>query len=80
MSQENILDYLRQTPHNTNVNVVKGMIDNIGSSLPEVNADDNGKVLTVVNGVWDKSAASGGSGSGVTIGVANNLLNITTTE
>lgn len=32
MSQENILDYLRQTPHNTNVNVVKGMIGNTGGS------------------------------------------------
>ena len=77
MSQENVLDYLRQTPHNTNVNVVKGMISNTGSSLPDVTAEDNGKVLTVVNGAWDKSTASGGSG-GVTIGVANNLLNITT--
>lgn len=65
MSQENILDYLRQTPHNTNVNVVKGMIGNTGSSLPEVNADDNGKVLTVVQGQWDK--ADGGGGSGFTI-------------
>lgn len=77
MSQEDILEYLRTTPHNTNVNIVKSMMSNMGSSLPDVTAEDNGKVLTVVNGVWDKSAASGGSG-GVTIGVANNLLNITT--
>lgn len=32
MSQTNILEYLRKTPHNTNVNVVKGMIGNTGSS------------------------------------------------
>lgn len=31
-----------------------------GSSLPEVNSGDNGKVLTVVNGAWDKATASGG--------------------
>lgn len=31
-----------------------------GSSLPEVSASDNGDVLTVVEGEWDKAAPSGG--------------------
>lgn len=33
-----------------------------GSSLPEVTADDNGDVLTVVEGAWEKAAPSGGGG------------------
>lgn len=32
-----------------------------GSSLPEVTAEDNGKVLSVVEGAWDKADASGGT-------------------
>ena len=35
-----------------------------GDSLPEVDASDNGDVLTVVNGQWDKATPSGG---GVTV-------------
>lgn len=31
-----------------------------GSSLPSVTTADNGKVLTVVEGAWDKADASGG--------------------
>ena len=32
------------------------------SSLPEVTSDDNGDVLTVVEGAWAKAAPSGGGG------------------
>ena len=32
-----------------------------GSDLPEVTADDNGDVLTVVSGAWAKAAPSGGT-------------------
>ena len=31
-----------------------------GGSLPAVTSEDNGDVLTVVNGAWDKAAPSGG--------------------
>lgn len=33
-----------------------------GSDLPAVTSDDNGDVLTVVNGVWDKASPAGGGG------------------
>lgn len=44
---------------------VKGWVDpdsggGGGSSLPTVTSDDNGDVLTVVEGEWDKAAPSGG--------------------
>ncbi len=31
-----------------------------GGSLPEVTSEDNGDVLSVVNGAWDKAAPAGG--------------------
>ena len=37
-----------------------------GSELPTVTSDDNGDVLTVVEGAWGKAAPSGG-GSGVMV-------------
>lgn len=33
------------------------------SPLPDVTADDNGDVLTVVEGAWDKATPSGGGGN-----------------
>ena len=38
-----------------------------GSNLPEVTNDDNGNVLTVVNGTWDKAAPQGGEDPGYEI-------------
>jgi hypothetical protein len=51
-----------------NITAISDMVDLIedvaesggGSSLPEVTADDNGDVLTVVSGEWAKAAPSGG--------------------
>lgn len=36
MSYQNILEYLRESPNNTNVNVVKGMIRNSGGDGDEI--------------------------------------------
>ena len=43
------------------ITLVDGKLET-GGGLPEVDADDNGKVLTVVEGAW--AAAAGGSGGG----------------
>lgn len=55
-----------------------------GSSLPAVTSDDNGKLLTVVEGAWDKAEASGGvewfngtiSGTTFTLGDNKHLSDI----
>ena len=57
-------------PSDSNVNI---WIDPSGISsdiLPNVTAQDNGKVLTVVNGAWNKAEASGGSGDIFTFNIA----------
>lgn len=61
MDKNDILDYVTETPGNTNRAVLGSMLDSVnsGSSLPSVTSDDNGKVLAVVEGVWDKAEASG---------------------
>lgn len=45
------------------VHKISGDYVESGSSLPEVSADDNGDVLTVVEGEWAKATPSGGGGS-----------------
>ncbi|MGA4517412.1 hypothetical protein ACPA0F_09095 [Solibacillus silvestris] len=50
-----------------------------GSSLPEVTSDDNGKVLKVANGAWDKGEAGSSlpavtdADNGKVLGVANGV-------
>ena len=42
-----------------------------GSGLPSVTSDDNGDVLTVVDGAWDKAAPSGGGGAALIVNLVN---------
>lgn len=63
MSKKDIIDYVMETPGNTNKKVLGRLIDEVeGVKLPEVTEDDNGSVLTVVEGAWDKAEPSSGSG------------------
>ena len=52
------------TKKNNPTKIVSDLADNYsggGSSLPEVSASDNGMLLTVVEGEWDKADAPSGS-------------------
>ena len=45
-----------------------------GGGLPPVTSEDNGAVLTVVEGAWGKAAPSGGGGGAVRINVVYDEL------
>ena len=57
---DDIINYIMETPGNTNPNVLRGILNNSNSGLPSVSNVDDGKVLTVVDGAWAPAAASGG--------------------
>ena len=54
------------------VHKISGDYVESGSSLPDVSADDNGDVLTVVEGEWAKATPSGGGGNTLIINVLYN--------
>ena len=51
-----------------------------GAGLPAVTNEDNGDVLTVVNGVWDKAAPSGGGGALIVHGEADETTGVITLD
>lgn len=65
MNKNTILDYVTETPGNTNKAVLSGMLDKIsGTKLPSPTPSDNGKVLGVDGGEYKLVEQSGGeSGS-----------------
>lgn len=71
---DEIIDYVMETPGNTNPNVLRGMLNNNGGNLPAVTSADNGDVLTVVSGEWAKAAPSGGA---LLVGLTVNETTIT---
>lgn len=63
MDKDKIIDYVMTTPGNMNKMVLEGMLgDTDGVKLPEISEEDEGKVLTVIDGKWDKGVASGDKG------------------
>lgn len=50
-----IINYVMDVPGDTNPNVLRSMLSDGVSPLPSVNINDNGKILTVIDGYWDKA-------------------------
>ena len=64
MGKKEILDYVMNTPRNTNRAVLGGMLDEIsGTKLPSPTPSDDGKVLGVDGGEYKLIEQSGGSAS-----------------
>ena len=50
------------------------MLDDVGEKLPKVTNEDNGKILAVTEGVWDKVEPNGGNESVVTFSISYDPL------
>lgn len=68
MNGEDIINYVMETPANSNRAILGSMISQIeGDKLPVVDSEDNGKILTVVEGEWAAAQAGGGGGDSDTV-------------
>ena len=72
MGKKQVIDYVMNSPANTNKAVLEGMLDGVGGvDVPTPTASDNGKYLGVEDGEYALVEASSGSGGTlVTINVA----------
>lgn len=62
--ENEVLDYVMNTPGNTNPAILGQMLDeNSGTKLPEPTPEDNGKVLGVADGAYALVSGGGGGGS-----------------
>lgn len=62
--ENEILDYVMETPGNTNPAILNQMLDEVsGTKLPEPTIADNGKVLGVADGAYALVSGGGGGGS-----------------
>lgn len=65
MAQKDVLDYIRQTPHNSNVNVVKGMLNGLDDGSGSGSSDEGSNdftiaVMTIINETTDYVTLYGG--------------------
>ena len=71
--ENEILDYVMETPGNTNPAILNQMLDEAsGTKLPEPTIADNGKVLGVADGAY--ALVSGGGGGGAEPLIVNYVM------